>query len=248
MCDGVVVMWSWFVFDGIEMKMIEGLLGREPRFTKDPVLTSPDRTSTSHLRHRWVVAGDYGFSDHESLCKPMLNPIIALEGSDQGSDVPNEARSPLTNKLSPNTDLQPTMLHNSKNYLSPKAMPPLKFYSGFLGPHSGVGVGSEDDDESGASVPDDIDASYSGEEGSKSSDSEMFHKPITQNCDEEVFGAKSSINYGYRHVSSVIRDDSKENLRIEVPVYVRRHTGGHLDSRGVTTQIPGPVGPWIVII
>ncbi|XXG72373.1 hypothetical protein AAC387_Pa07g1485 [Persea americana] len=134
----------------------------------------------------------------------MLNPIIALEGSDQCSDVPNEAWSPLTNKLSPNTNLQPTMLHNSKNYLSPKAMPPLKFYSGFLGPHSGVGVGSEDDDESVASVPDDIDASYSGEEGSESSDSDMFHKPITQNCDEEVFGAKSSINYGYRHVSSVI--------------------------------------------
>ncbi|XXG63082.1 hypothetical protein AAC387_Pa05g1348 [Persea americana] len=156
----------------------------------------------------------------------------AINWIKQGSDVPNEARSPLANKLSPNTNLQPTMLHNSKNYLSPKAMPPLKFYSGFLGPHSGVGVGSEEDDESVASVPDDIDAIYSGEEGSESSDSDMFHKPITQNCDEEVLGAKSSINYGYRHVSSVIRDASKENLRIEVPAYVRRHTGGHLDSRG----------------
>lgn len=167
----------------------------------------------------------------------------AINWIKQGSDVDNQVRSPLTKKTNINSTAEPPIMYNSKNYLSPKVMPPLKFYSGLLGPHSGTTVVSEEDNESVASVPDDVDMSYSDtfeEEGSGSSDSDLLEKTISAPiCNEALLRTKSSIycnqdsvtGLKYRQISTVIRDASKENLKIEVPKNGRRLTDGDLGIR-----------------
>ncbi|XP_058114690.1 uncharacterized protein LOC131257803 [Magnolia sinica] len=157
----------------------------------------------------------------------------AISWIKQGSDANHQPRSPLAERLPLDSTLEPPSLYDSKNYLSPRVLPPLKFYSSLLRPNNGVNVGFEDDDESVASAPDDVDANYSDafeEEAFGSSDSDLFEKPNMRNYDEELFGVKSSANY--RHKSSLIRDVSKENLRIEVPTNVRRFTEGNSGIRG----------------
>ncbi|XP_077222577.1 portal protein isoform X2 [Tasmannia lanceolata] len=172
----------------------------------------------------------------------------AINWIKQGSDADQRARSPLTEKLTLDSDSEPAMF-SSKNYRSPQILPPLKLYSGLPWPGSRV-VGFEDDVESVASVQDDTDFNYSDtceEEGLGSSDSDLFEKPITRDYDEELFKVKSSTNFRQESVngsncrdgSSLIRGFSKDDLRIEVPTNGRRLTDGDFSIRGDIHSISG---------
>ncbi|XP_010252941.1 PREDICTED: uncharacterized protein LOC104594363 isoform X2 [Nelumbo nucifera] len=151
----------------------------------------------------------------------------AINWINQGSEADQRVRSPLAEKITVDSVLQ-SPLYNNKNYFSPQILPPLKFYSGLLGPHSTVSLGLDDDDESVASVPDDLDGnSYDGFEVEDlgSSDTDLVDKPSVQCYDEEQSNANSSNNLNWeptkltekRHVTSMTRGPSKENLRIDVP-------------------------------
>ncbi|KAJ4980949.1 hypothetical protein NE237_031786 [Protea cynaroides] len=163
----------------------------------------------------------------------------AIEWINKGSDGGTQLRSPLVEKFTVGT-IPVSPLHNSKNYLSPSILPPLKFHSGLLMPPSAMTLGlSDDDDDSVASVPDDMDICYSDEseeEGLGSSDHDLQEKPIVQRYDEELLGGETISNFNPEsgkgsngpHGSSMIRGSSKEKLRIEVPDTIRRFRDGNL--------------------
>ncbi|KAA8531871.1 hypothetical protein F0562_006412 [Nyssa sinensis] len=100
--------------------------------------------------------------------------------------------------------------------------------------------GDEDDDESVASVPDELGGNYSEEEGSRYRDIDFLEKPVEQGYNEELFGLKSNKNLNQstvfgsegRFELTLNRGLSKESLRIEVPENVRRFTDGGLGFGG----------------
>ncbi|KAF8410912.1 hypothetical protein HHK36_003449 [Tetracentron sinense] len=170
----------------------------------------------------------------------------AINWIKQGSDVEQQVRSPLKEKIYLDPVPKSPSVYNSKSYLSPHILPPLKFHSGLLGPRSTVTLSLDDNDdesESVASVPDDMDGNSSEafeDEGLGSSDTDWLEKPVVPCYDEELFCVKSSKNLNYvpdsgsdgRHGSSVNRGSSKKNLRIEVPENVSSSKDGDLGMRG----------------
>ena len=159
----------------------------------------------------------------------------------QGSDLEEKhVRSPLTEKLACDAFPKSPLSYNTNGYASPHVLPPLKFRSGFLGPHSTVTLGlddhTEEEEESVASAPDDTDGNYS--EVSEEEELEL-EKPFAPFYDEEIFHSLSRRNLNpsalnrsdHRNVSSINRGVSKENLRIEVPENCKRFTDGELGTR-----------------
>ena len=159
----------------------------------------------------------------------------------QGSDLEEKhVRSPLTEKLACDAFPKSPLSYNTNGYASPHVLPPLKFHSGFLGPHSTVTLGlddhTEEEEESVASAPDDTDGNYS--EVSEEEELEL-EKPFAPFYDEEIFHSLSRRNLNpsalnrsdHRNVSSINRGVSKENLRIEVPENCKRFTDGELGTR-----------------
>ncbi|KAL5981322.1 hypothetical protein ACLOJK_015377 [Asimina triloba] len=145
-----------------------------------------------------------------------------------GSEV-NQPRSPLAEKSTVDSPSELRLYCDSRTYLSPRVLPPLRYSSGLLRHDNQGRVAFEDDDESVASAPDDVDANYSSEEDALgSSDSDLFEKQNSHK-DDELFGIKSSTNN--RQKSSLNRGITKENLRIEVPVNARRSIKGNLDFK-----------------
>ncbi|XP_010036107.1 uncharacterized protein LOC104425188 isoform X1 [Eucalyptus grandis] len=154
----------------------------------------------------------------------------AISWVKQGSDVGEApARSPLTEKL-PGVDPFPKspLGFSGNSYMSTHSLPPLKFHSGLLTPHSIVapplGKGSDDDDdwgsdeESVASVPEDMDCSYTDEEDDSS-------KPVLRRYDEEqVFGHMPPTRAKSGTGRPLNRGSAMEDLQIEVPGTCRRHT------------------------
>ncbi|KAF5192147.1 Cytoplasmic dynein 2 heavy chain like [Thalictrum thalictroides] len=130
----------------------------------------------------------------------------AVKWIKQGSDTVQQVRSPLVERRS----FGDPLLQSPSSLSTPKVLPPLKFYSGLLG-----NLGLEADDESVASVTDDMDCN-SSEEGLGSSDTDLFGKPSMHCYDEELFGVKSSENFSTHHTSSINKGCLKENLRVEV--------------------------------
>ncbi|XP_042490199.1 uncharacterized protein LOC122070153 isoform X3 [Macadamia integrifolia] len=177
----------------------------------------------------------------------------AIEWIKKGSDGDTQLRSPLAEKFTIATIPQ-SPLHNSKNYLSSPILPPLKFHSGLLVPQRAMTLGlNDDDDESVASVPDDMDCGYSDEsdeEGLGYSDHDLQDKPIGQRYDEELFGVKSILNSNREsgkesddsHGSPIIRGSSKEKLRIEVPDNIRRFRDVDLGIRECARRNSNPCG------
>ncbi|KAA8526659.1 hypothetical protein F0562_008138 [Nyssa sinensis] len=171
----------------------------------------------------------------------------AINWVKQVSDVEQHpTRSPLTEKFDHDYPLPKSPLaYNSNIYMSSPVLPPLQFHSGLLRVHNTVTLGldsdgDEDDDESVASVPDDLGGNYSEEEGSRYSDIDFLEKPVEQSYNEELFGLKSNKNlkqstvFGSegRFELTLNRGLSKESLRIEVPENVRRFTDGGLGFGG----------------
>ncbi|KAL6312071.1 hypothetical protein AAG906_027278 [Vitis piasezkii] len=166
----------------------------------------------------------------------------AIDWIKQGSDLEEKhVRSPLTEKLACDAFPKSPLSYNTNGYASPHVLPPLKFRSGFLGPHSTVTLGlddhtEEEEEESVASAPDDTDGNYS--EVSEEEELEL-EKPFAPFYDEEIFHSLSRRNLNpsalnrsdHRNVSSINRGVSKENLKIEVPENCKRFTDGELGTR-----------------
>lgn len=144
----------------------------------------------------------------------------------------------MTEKLACDAFPKSPLSYSINGYASPHVLPPLKFRSGFLGPHSTVNLGIDDhtEDESVASAPDDTDENYS-----EISEEEEFgpEKPFAPLYDEELFHSQSrrNLNPGalnrsdHRIVSSINRGQSKENLKIEVPKDCTRFADGVLRTK-----------------
>jgi hypothetical protein len=177
--------------------------------------------------------------------------FFTLQGSDVQVEESQQVRSPLTEKIAadpfPKSPL--AYKYNSDTVMSSPILPPLKFNSGLLAPHSLVAPYLDDDDdddaESVASVPDDDDADYSDEEvlGYNNNDIDFLDNPILQRYgDQKTYGYKSSTSLSRGRGSSVNRGLFKENLRIEVPESLRRYTDGELGTRRYAQKDTTPSG------
>ncbi|XP_064955448.1 uncharacterized protein LOC135607493 isoform X9 [Musa acuminata AAA Group] len=138
----------------------------------------------------------------------------AINWVNQGSDVAQKPRSPLVEKYPVEPVPEQRLLSKCNNFLSPKALPPVKFHSSLLTPHSHL-LSDSDEDESVASVPEDYYANYSD------SDSDLFGKPGKRSCEEEILSGESSCYEPVRETdgrqrSTLVRGLSKENLRVDV--------------------------------
>ncbi|KAJ8748210.1 hypothetical protein K2173_000618 [Erythroxylum novogranatense] len=140
--------------------------------------------------------------------------------------------SPLTDKLSPHDsfpkspmDSRPKspLLYNSSTFSSAHLLPPLKFHSGLLTPHSLVAPSlDEDANESVASVSDYIGGNYSEEDDQEVkvgfTAEDYLEKPAVECYEnkEEIFvqRPKPKLNRGFL----------KEDLKIKVPGNFRRFT------------------------
>ncbi|EOX93622.1 Uncharacterized protein TCM_002512 isoform 1 [Theobroma cacao] len=137
----------------------------------------------------------------------------AINWINQGKETDQEPRirSPLTEKLSPHDSFPKSpLIYNTAPLFSPHILPtPLKFRSGLLGPHSLIAQ-DEDDDESVASVSDDIGGGDSAN-GNFSDEEDVFR---SNKC-------SSNLSRGF----------SKQNLKVELPDTNRRFTDGDLGVR-----------------
>ncbi|KAE8075472.1 hypothetical protein FH972_014188 [Carpinus fangiana] len=181
----------------------------------------------------------------EGLDESAINWI--KQGSDLQVEESQQVRSPLTEKIAadpfPKSPL--AYKYNSDTVMSSPSLPPLKFNSGFLAPHSLVTPYLDDDAESVASVPDDDEADYSDEEvlGSNNNDIDFLDNPILQRYGEEqIYGYKSIPSLSRGRGSSVNRGLFMENLRIEVPESLRRYTDGELSTRRYAQKDTTPCG------
>ncbi|XP_042440152.1 uncharacterized protein LOC122025406 isoform X2 [Zingiber officinale] len=146
----------------------------------------------------------------------------AISWINQGSNVANKSRSPLTEKYSlDSTVYQQFPSKCNTSFLSSKVLPPVKFQSVLLSPHSHLLVDSEEE-ESVCSVPEGYYANYSDtfEGGLRSSgDSDLFEKPGQGNFEEEIMSGEylscePEGEAGREQRPTLIRGISKENLRV----------------------------------
>lgn len=198
----------------------------------------------------------------------MMVVIMYLQGSDAEESQP-KVRSPLSplsaEQLSPpplaeNPFPKSPLFYNSSSYI----LPPLKFHSGLLTPHSIVSPclqnkddgedDDEEDNESVASVSDYVSGrrNYTEEddfENTGPSDFDYLEMPVMQSYqeedEEEIFGvprnrptAKTKLNRGVL----------KEDLKIELPCHFRRlksttQADGDLGFRKLGTHKKNSMGP-----
>lgn len=139
--------------------------------------------------------------------------------------------------------------------MSPHVLPPLKFHSGLLVPHTSLvsrsiivdddhddndDADDHDHDESVASAPDDLDGNYSDESTSISNDFVSLGNPVVAHDDVQVEDTHINLQnitnlnrHGSSSSSSVYRGLSKENLSIQLPHNFRRFTtDSYLGVRG----------------
>ncbi|KAM0932313.1 hypothetical protein DsansV1_C46g0241481 [Dioscorea sansibarensis] len=141
----------------------------------------------------------------------------------QGSEVEQMARPPLIEKFPLDPAPNSPLVCKTNSFLSPKRLPPVKFYSGLLVPHTNVSLDSEDEqDESVASVPEGFYTDHYdtlGEESLISSDSELFERPKSRISNEEMNTKPSHESVKKSDGSSkrtLVRGQSKENLMVDV--------------------------------
>ncbi|XP_031375043.1 uncharacterized protein LOC116189497 isoform X2 [Punica granatum] len=147
----------------------------------------------------------------------------AINWVKQGSGAQEpRVRSPLAEKLTddPHQFPRSPLGYSPSSFMSARVLPPLRFRSGLLTPHSLV---DEDeygnDSESVASVPDDTDMDCSYSEGEEEEDS--LQKPTGYNMLGDMPGRTSKSAAG-----TLNRGLGMENLRVEVPKEMRRFTTG----------------------
>ncbi|KAJ0052672.1 hypothetical protein Pint_01781 [Pistacia integerrima] len=152
----------------------------------------------------------------------------AINWVKQKSDVNQEprVRSPLAERHSrdsydPSFPKSPLLYNSNTTLMSPHGLPPLKFHSGLLKPHSvlapRLGDSEDDDDndyvdESVASVSDNMDLNYTDEE-------EEEHLRYCNEADEEEM-------FGHKSCNTKLNRGLLNNLKIEVPEINRRFTDG----------------------
>ncbi|CAK9315428.1 unnamed protein product [Citrullus colocynthis] len=166
------------------------------------------------------------------------------KGTDKTLEDETRLRSPLAEKTSPDLFPKSPLPFNTSGFMSSHALPPLKFHSGLLPLHSLASpcLDDEDDDDDGdydinesiASVPFEEDGVYSDDDGMG-----------FQDFDEDAFSYQSSVYSGgikapgTRNIS-INRGHLKENLRIEVPVNLRRFPDGKLGARNFPPKFSTP--------
>ena len=194
--------------------------------------------SPAYISFQFSCGPFYFIESPNNLNHPNKN----LQGSDPEQQ---HVRFPLTEKLDSDAFPKSPLSYNINGYASHHVLPPPKFRSGLLGPHSTVSLGMDDhtedeeedeEEESVASAPDDTDGNYS-----EASEEEEFgmEKPFAPLYDEELFHSQSRRNSNpsalnrsnHRIVSSINRGVSKEHLRIEVPEDCKRFAHGVLGTK-----------------
>lgn len=164
---------------------------------------------------------------------------VFLQGTDKTAEGETRIRSPLAEKIGPDLFPKSPLSLNGSGFMSSPVLPPLKFHSGLLAPHSLASPCLDDDDDHGddvdesiASVPFEEDGIYSDEDGLGFRDSDFLEKPVGQDFYEDVYGYQSSVNSGgTRNISSINRGPLKEDLKIELPVNLRRFPVGESGTR-----------------
>lgn len=171
---------------------------------------------------------------------------LMSQGSEIQEPLVRSPLSPLAERLSPNEQfpkspinplLKSPRLYSSNNFGSSHLLPPLKFSSGLLKPHSlAAPCLDNEDSESVASVSDYVGGNYSEDEETDVglSDFDYLEKPVMR-CyeEEEIFGnrPKTKLNKGLL----------KQDLKIEVPGNLRRFTtDGDLEVRNVSFESSAP--------
>lgn len=189
-----------------------------------------------------LVFFSFYFSVFDSRLKSLL---VFPQGRDTTLQDETRLRSPLAEKTSPDLFPKSPLAYNTIGFMSSHALPPLKFHSGLLPLHSLASPShnyEEDDDdgdydinESIASVPFEEDGDYSDDDGLG-----------FQDFDEDAFSYQSSVYSGgikasgTRSMCSINRGHLKENLRIEVPVNLRRCHDGKLGLRNFPQNFSTP--------
>ncbi|XP_039124008.1 uncharacterized protein LOC120260571 isoform X2 [Dioscorea cayenensis subsp. rotundata] len=147
----------------------------------------------------------------------------AISWIKQGSEVEQTARPPLIEKFPLDPAPNSPLVCKTNSFLSPKRLPPVKFYSGLLVPHANISLDSEDEqDESVASVPEGFYTDHYdtlGEESLISSDSELFERPKSRISNDEMNTKTSHESVKKSDGSSkrtLVRGQSKENLMVDV--------------------------------
>ncbi|XP_022943284.1 uncharacterized protein LOC111448102 [Cucurbita moschata] len=183
----------------------------------------------------------------------------AIDWIKKGRDKPVEdearIRSPLAERTGADLFPKSPLAFNGSGFMSSHVLPPLKFRSGLLTPHSLASPCLDDDDdddgdydvnESIASVPFEDGGAYSDDDGMRFHDSDFLEKPVVEGFDEDAFGYHSSVYSGeikvpgISNISSINRGNLKEGLRIEVPVNLRKFPGGKLGARNFPQKFSTP--------
>lgn len=166
------------------------------------------------------------------------------QGTDKSVEDETRIRSPLSEKTSTDPFPKSPLAFNGNGFMSSQVLPPLKFHSGLLAPRSLASSCLDDDDdddgdydinESIASVPFDEDGIYSDDDGMGFRD-----------FDEDAFSYQSRVNSGgikvsgTRNMCSINRGHLKEDLKIEVPVNLRRFPDGKLGVRNLPQKFSTP--------
>ncbi|KAJ4730295.1 Pesticidal crystal cry8Ba protein [Melia azedarach] len=148
-------------------------------------------------------------------------------------------RSPLAEKL-PHDPFpgSPLLYNDNTSLLSPHGLPPLKFHSGLLQPHSVLAPrlydGEDDDDveedESVASVSSNMDVDNFEEED------------LLDKAGEELYNEDKGEMFGYKSCNIKLNRGLLNNLKIEVPESNRRFTDGDLGFKKVSQKILTPSG------
>lgn len=148
-------------------------------------------------------------------------------------------RSPLAEKLPHDPFPRSPLLYNDNtSLLSPHGLPPLKFHSGLLQPHSVLAprlYDGEDDndveeDESVASVSSNMDVDNFEEED------------FLDKAGEELYNEDKGEMFGYKSCNIKLNRGLLNNLKIEVPESNRRFTDGDLGFKKVSQKILTPSG------
>lgn len=155
-------------------------------------------------------------------------------------------RSPLAEKLTDDPDrfLRSPLGYSPNSFMSTRVLPPARFHTGLLTPHSLVDENDDneesvDDSESVAFVPDDMDCGYSEEEEDDPLQRPIGHNLIGELPRTSLKSAAGTLNRGF----------GMENLTVEVPTELRRFTtGGDVATKKCSSNklTPGPASAHVV--
>lgn len=141
----------------------------------------------------------------------------------------------------------PSFLRGCSNYASPHALPPLKFHSGLLGPHTVSSFGlydehSDDDDDDGDGNESEFEANESIASAPDETDDNYSETSVEETSRYGANYAKGHQIRSVGHQESLLnRGLSTMNLKVEIPRSIRslNHLGLSASS---TEQFMTPTG------